>query len=419
MPLGAETVRLAAALGRVLAADMAAEVDVPSFDRSNMDGYALCADDTYGASEESPRRLRLGGEEIPTGAVPRLVVEPGTASPIATGGMLPRGADAVLMVEHARVDGECLEVLHAVAPSANLSFAGADVARGELVLRRGTLLSARETGLLAAIGRADVPVLRRPRVAIVSTGAELIAPGSPPRPAAVYDANATLLADAVRELGCQPVPLGIVGDDQSALDDALERGLATADVVLLSGGTSKGGGDLSYRVLARRSPGIVVHGVALKPGKPICLGAAGSTSVAILPGFPTSAIFTFQEFVAPVLLQMAGLGPETHGEIEACTASGSICCWVSWPSGGLAPGRSGSDRREGWTRRPGASAISPGYTCWIRRATRTTRRFFPRAFVFFPVTAGCKVWCTAPTILCSLAARRPRRSTAPWREPLA
>ncbi|MBV8127550.1 MAG: molybdopterin biosynthesis protein [Planctomycetaceae bacterium] len=317
MPLGAETVHLAAALGRVLAADLAAEVDVPSFDRSNMDGYALRADDTYGASEESPRRLRVGGEEIPTGAVPRLVVEPGTASPIATGGMLPRGADAVLMVEHARVDGECLEVLHAVAPGANLSFAGTDVAKGELVLRRGTLLSARETGLLAAIGRADVPVLRRPRVAIVSTGAELIAPGAPPRPAAVYDANATLLADAVRELGCQPVPLGIVGDDQSALDDALERGLATADVVLLSGGTSKGGGDLSYRVLARRSPGIVVHGVALKPGKPICLGAAGSTPVAILPGFPTSAIFTFHEFVAPVLLRMAGLGPETHGEIEA------------------------------------------------------------------------------------------------------
>jgi putative molybdopterin biosynthesis protein len=316
-PLGVEQVPLAAALGRVLAADLNAEVDVPSFDRSNMDGYALCADDTFGASEEAPCRLRLGGEEIPTGAVPRLAVEPGTAAPIATGGMLPRGADAVLMVEHARVDGESLEVLRPVAPGANLSFTGTDVARGELVLRKGTLLSARETGLLAAMGQAEIPVLRRPRVAIISTGEELIAPGTPSRPAAVYDANATLLADAVRELGCQPVPLGIVGDDVVALGEALDRGLAAADVVLLSGGTSKGSGDLSYRVLASRSPGIVVHGVALKPGKPICLGASGSTPVAILPGFPTSAIFTFHEFVAPVLRRMAGLGPKTQGDIEA------------------------------------------------------------------------------------------------------
>ncbi len=198
-----------------------------------------------------------------------------------------------------------------------MSFAGTDVARGELVLRRGTQLSARETGLLAAIGQDEIPVLRRPRVAIISTGGELIAPGSPPRPAAVYDANATLLADAVRELGCDPVPLGIVPDDETALEEVLERALTLADLVLLSGGTSKGGGDLSYRVLARRTPGIVVHGVALKPGKPICLGAVSSTPVAILPGFPTSAIFTFHEFIAPVLLRMAGLRPENRGELTA------------------------------------------------------------------------------------------------------
>ena len=194
------------------------------------------------------------------------------------------------------------------------------MARGELVLRRGTVLTARETGLLAAIGRAEVEALRRPRVAILSTGDEVIAPGTPSRPASVYDANATLLADAVRELGGEPVPLGIVGDDEAALEAALERGLVSADVVLLSGGTSKGGGDLSYRTLGRRSPGIVVHGVALKPGKPICLGAAGTTPVAILPGFPTSAIFTFHEFVAPVLRRMAGLGPEARAAIEATMA---------------------------------------------------------------------------------------------------
>jgi putative molybdopterin biosynthesis protein len=190
------------------------------------------------------------------------------------------------------------------------------MARGELVLRKGTRLSARETGVLAAIGRGAVAVVRRPRVAILSTGDEIIAPGAPARPAAVYDANATLLGDAVRELGGEPVPLGIVGDDPAALEAALDRGLA-CDVVLLSGGTSKGAGDLSYRVLTRRVPGILVHGVALKPGKPICLGAVASTPVAILPGFPTSAIFTFHEFIAPLVRHLGGFSTEARETLTA------------------------------------------------------------------------------------------------------
>ncbi len=319
-PLGSEQVPLSAALGRVLAADLASEVDVPAFDRSNVDGYALCAEETFGASEDAVIRLRLTREEVPAGVVPTHPVESGTAMPIATGGMLPRGANAVLMVEHARIEGDILAVTRPAAPGAHLSFAGSDVARGETVLRRGTSLTARETGLLAAIGCCRVSVVRQPRVAIVSTGDEIIAPGSPARPAAVYDANATLLADAVRELGGLPIPLGIVGDDEPALAAAVERGREQADLVILSGGTSKGGGDLSYRVIARQAPGIVVHGVALKPGKPVCLGAVGSTPVAILPGFPTSAIFTFHEFVAPVLRQLAGRGGSARAAIDATMA---------------------------------------------------------------------------------------------------
>ena len=314
--LPSERVELALLLGRVLADDVFAEVDVPAFDRSNVDGYAVRSEETYGASEEVARPFRFNDEEIATGRVPRIVVEAGTASPIATGAMLPRGADSVVMVEHARVDGPRLLVHRPVAPGSGVSFAGTDMARGELVLRRGVKLTSRETGVLAAIGRSAAEVVRRPRVAILSTGDEIIPPGSTHRPTSVFDANATLLADAVRELGGEAVPLGIVGDDPVGLEAALALGLH-CDLVLLSGGTSKGTGDLSYRVLAGKSPGIVVHGVALKPGKPVCLGAVGSTPVAVLPGFPTSAIFTFHEFVAPVLLRMGGLRAESTDRIRA------------------------------------------------------------------------------------------------------
>ena len=244
------------ALGRVLAADVISGVDVPAFDRSNVDGYAVVAEDTFGASEEGPRVLRFNGEEVGTGVIPRLTVAKGTATPIATGAVLPRGSDAVVMVEHALSgrDG-CLRVQRPVAPGGNVTFAGTDVARGELVLRKGTRLTSRETGVLAAIGLGAVEVVRRPRVAVISTGDEIVAPGEASRPASVYDANATLLADAVRELGGEPIDLGIVGDDEVALNAVLDRALETADVVVLSGGTSKGAGDLSYRVLARREPG--------------------------------------------------------------------------------------------------------------------------------------------------------------------
>lgn len=306
--LGAEEVALDDSLGRVLAADVLAGVDVPGFDRSNVDGFAVRAEDTFGASDERPRVLRLNEEELATGCVPGVVLGPGTATLIATGAMVPRGADAVVMVEQTGIDGAGnLLVRRPVAPGAGLSFAGTDMARGELVLRRGTLLTSRETGVLAAIGQARVSVSRRVRVAILSTGDELRAPGEELAAATTYDSNATILAHAVRELGGEPIGLGIVPDDEAALTKAVDVALESADVVLLSGGTSKGAGDLSYRVLKERTPGILVHGVALKPGKPICLGAVGEKAVAILPGFPTSAVFTFHEFVAPLIREWAGI----------------------------------------------------------------------------------------------------------------
>jgi len=316
-PRGIETVALDAGLGRVLAADVVSPVDVPSFDRSNLDGFAVVAEDTFGASAEVPRRVHLVHEVIHTGVVPTTVVHPGEAVAIATGGMMPRGADAVVMIEHADVAGDELRVGRAVTAGSGVSFAGTDITAGETVLRRGTILTSRDTGVLAAIGVASVDVWRKPVVAILSTGDEIIPPGQPMQPARIYDSNAQVLADAVRELGCDPIRLGIVVDDIDRLRAKVHEALATADAVLLSGGTSKGAGDVSYRVVSELTdPGIVAHGVALKPGKPICLAATGGRPVVVLPGFPTSAIFTFHEFVAPVLSSMAGI-PESGGRLQA------------------------------------------------------------------------------------------------------
>jgi putative molybdopterin biosynthesis protein len=317
-PRGVENVAVDAALGRVLAADVVSPVDVPSFDRANVDGFAVVSDDTFGASEEVPRRIRLVEETIHTGVVPRTTVGGGTAVAIATGGMMPRGADAVVMVEHAHVRSGELLVSRAVTPGSGVSFAGTDVTSGETVLRRGQPLASRDTGVLAAIGVAHVDVWRKPIVSIISTGDEIIAPGQPMTAAKVYDSNAQILADAVRELGGEPRRLGIVGDDLDALRERLREAIAASDVVLLSGGTSKGAGDISYRVVAElRDPGIVAHGVALKPGKPICLAATHGIPVVVLPGFPTSAIFTFHEFVAPVIREQAGRKAESPATVHA------------------------------------------------------------------------------------------------------
>lgn len=320
-PLGVEAVALAAALDRVLAADVIAEVDVPGFDRSNVDGFAVQAADTFGATEEAPRSVRPVAEVLTPGVVPATTVRPGLATAIATGAMLPRGADAVVMIEHSEVvDAQAarsVQFSRAVSPGENVSYAGTDIARGETVLRGGQLLTSREIGVLAAIGVAEVTVYRRPRVAILSTGDEIVPPGSPLPLGAIYDSNAAIIGAAVAELGGEAVQLGVVRDDEQALADALSRALQH-DLVLLSGGTSKGAGDLSYRVASRLGdPGIVVHGVALKPGKPICLAVSHGKPVVILPGFPTSAIFTFHEFVAPVIRAFAGLPPERRRTVAA------------------------------------------------------------------------------------------------------
>ena len=319
-PLAAESVSLASAIGRVLAQDLVAEVDAPPFDRSNVDGFALRAADTVAASDLVPKRLVLNREVIACGFAPALEVKPGTATAIATGGVLPRGADAVVMVEHTEVIDDALSIaLHrAVAPGQFISYAGSDIARGEILLRRGARIGSREIGMLAACGLGAVDVVRRPKVAVLSTGNELIRPGDPLRPAGVYDSNGAIIAAAVTEAGGTPVVFGAFPDDERALEEAVREALKGCDLVVLSGGTSKGAGDLSHRVVSQLGrPGILVHGVALKPGKPLCLAVIGDKPVIVLPGFPTSAIFCFHTFVAPLIRARAGLPADAIETIKA------------------------------------------------------------------------------------------------------
>src|SRR5271169_2017501 len=321
-PLGAETVSLAAALSRVLAADVIAPVDAPPFDRSNVDGFAVRAADTAGASDGAPRRFTLNAEVVACGVHPAIEVALGTATAIATGGIIPRGADAVVMIEHTELieDGAepAIDARRAVAAGQFVSYAGSDIARGETLLRKGIRIGSREIGMLAACGLAAADVVRRPRVAVLSTGDELVEPGRPLRPGGVYDSNGAIIAAAIAESGGEPAPLGTFPDEETALGKAIRSALESCDMVVLSGGTSKGAGDLSHRVVSGLgAPGILVHGVALKPGKPLCLAVIGKKPLIVLPGFPTSAIFTFHAFVAPVIRRLGGLSPDAVRKLTA------------------------------------------------------------------------------------------------------
>jgi molybdenum cofactor synthesis domain-containing protein len=319
-PLGIESVPLHRALGRILAEDLASPIDVPPFDRSNVDGFALRAADAVAASEVAPVILRLNPETIACGAAPTLAVESGTATPIATGGPVPRGADAIVMIEHTDVldQDRSVAVRRTPVPGQFVSFAGSDLAQGETLLRSGIVVGSREIGMVAACGLAAVPVFRKPRVGVLSTGDELTPPGDALRPAAIHDANGPIICAAVAENGGEPVFYGAVPDEEAALDAAIRRAFAECDAVILSGGTSKGAGDLSHRLVAQLGePGIVAHGVALKPGKPLCLAVCNGKPVVVLPGFPTSAMFTFHDIVAPILRRMAGLPARTEAQVTA------------------------------------------------------------------------------------------------------
>ncbi len=312
-PRGEELVPLERALDRVCAADVRAPEDLPPFHRSTVDGFAVRSEDVHRATARSPVRLALV-QTVRMGEQARGALEPGQCARIPTGGMLPAGSDAVVMQEHARWDADAVEVLRPVQPGENVLHQAEDARRGEVVVRAGTRLRPQELGLLAGLGVVEVTCTLPPRVAVFSTGDELVPPDHRPQPGQVRDMNAyTLTAQAAR-LGAVPHFRGILPDRAPVVEDALRDAMRTADVVLATGGSSVGSPDVLAEVVPRLGrPGVVVHGVAIKPGKPALLAVCDGVPVVGLPGHPVSAMVVFDLLVRPVLEAMLGLRPDLRG----------------------------------------------------------------------------------------------------------
>ena len=304
---GVERVDLDDADGRVLADRIDARLDVPGFDRAKVDGYALRAADTFGASETDPVEVECVGE-IHAGSEPDVSVDEGTCAEISTGAPVPPGADAVVMVERTARDGDTVTVRTSLAPGDGVMVAGADVAAGDRVLGPGTLLTSREIGLLAALGVESVPVRAKPRVGIVSTGDELVRPGGEVshRAGQIYDVNSYSIAAAVRDAGGEPVLYPHAGDDYEELERVLRDAADECDLVLSSGSTSASAVDVVYQVV-EESGELLLHGVSVKPGKPMLVGEMGDAAYVGLPGYPVSALTIFRTFVAPKIRDAAGL----------------------------------------------------------------------------------------------------------------
>lgn len=309
-PVGEEVLPLAGVHGRVLSRDVVSTEDLPGFRRSSMDGYAVRARDTFGASESLPALLEMAGEVF-MGAVPTVSVKEGTAVKISTGGMLPEGADAVVMVEHCHVvDETTLEVARAVSPEENVIRPGDDFARGATVLRKGWILRPQDVGVMAGIGCQDVHVYRRPRVAIISTGDEIVPVDHQPKAGQVRDIN-TYTLQAFCERACaQPVLMGLCVDDFGELREKVDAALREADSVWISGGSSVGVRDLTVKVIESFDDvQLLVHGISISPGKPTILARIGTKAVFGLPGHTASAMVVAEVFLSAFLSALSGRTP--------------------------------------------------------------------------------------------------------------
>ena len=301
-----ERITLVDANGRVAAADVHSSSDVPPFSRAGMDGFAVRAEDTFGASLYDAKTLRLI-DKVYTGQVPLRSVEPGTCIEIATGAPMPDGADAVVMVEETERNGPEVRVLTPVYPRQNVGRKGADISVGQTVLRDGDLLNPSRIGALAALGVSDVQVYERPTVAILSTGNEIVDPGQPLEPGQIYDINKFTLTTIVREHGGNPRAFATAQDTIEALERAIDECLES-DVLVFSGGSSVGERDLILDVIGRKGE-ILFHGIAVKPGKPTVFGIVQGKPVFGMPGYPTSCLSNAYMLLVPALRRIARLPP--------------------------------------------------------------------------------------------------------------
>lgn len=313
--LPAVTVPLGEALGLATTVPLAATEPVPPFANTAMDGYAVRAGDTAGASAEAPVRL-LVVDELPAGRAPSVPVGPGQAIRIMTGAPVPPGADAIVMVEDTRVEGDGVLVGRVARPGDHVRPAGGDLEAGSVVFPAGTVLGPAHLGVVASLGRATVAVVRRPRVAVMSTGDELVAPGDPLAPGRIRDTNRPMLLALVAQAGCEPVDLGIARDDEAVITERLERAVATCDALVTSGGVSVGDYDLVKAVLDRMGE-LDWYQVAIKPAKPLAFGLVGGKPAFGLPGNPVSSHVSFELFARPALLQMMGHEKRFRPVVEA------------------------------------------------------------------------------------------------------
>jgi len=315
-----EYIPLSAALGRVLAEDIAATEYVPDFDRSTVDGYAVRAKDTFGCTDAIPAILPLQGEVLMgEGAEFELKAEECVAVP--TGGALPKGADSVVMVEYTEDYGDgTVGITKSAAPGQNVIFRGDDVYPGKAILRRGRVLSSQDIGALAAIGQALVPAARKLTVGVISTGDELVPPEAVPGPGQVRDVNSPMLEAMLGGFGVNVINYGIVVDNETLLSEKVHLAVSQCDAVLLSGGSSVGVKDAACRIIESMGS-LLLHGIAIKPGKPTILGKAGAKPLVGLPGHPVAAYFITKLFVLPLLSRMMGRAQTSYTTTARITES--------------------------------------------------------------------------------------------------